>query len=72
MLALAAKVRDGNLAAIDRWLRLSESRRRLFGLDAPKELHLVDEEDDELHRLRAVVRMMVEERPSDAGVHSSG
>ena len=33
--AIAGRVRQGNLAAIDRWIRISESRRRLLGLDAP-------------------------------------
>lgn len=33
LVALVAKVRKGDLAAIDRWLRLCESRRRLLGLN---------------------------------------
>lgn len=33
ILALIKKVRGGDLAAIDRWLRLCESRRRLLGLN---------------------------------------
>lgn len=33
--ALAPKVKKGNLLAIDRWVRLSESRRKLLGVDAP-------------------------------------
>ena len=33
LLALIQKVRQGDLAAIDRWLRLCESRRRLLGLN---------------------------------------
>lgn len=32
--AIAERVRKGELAAIDRWIRLCESRRRLLGLDA--------------------------------------
>lgn len=35
LLAIAQMVRQGNLGAIDRWLRLGESRRKLLGLDAP-------------------------------------
>lgn len=34
MLAIAAQVKAGHLGAIDRWIRLAESRRRLLGLDA--------------------------------------
>lgn len=33
LLSLVKKVRNGDLAAIDRWLRLCESRRRLLGLN---------------------------------------
>lgn len=33
--AIAPKVQRGNMAAIDRWIRLSETRRKLLGLDAP-------------------------------------
>ena len=35
ILAVATLVRAGDLAAIDRWIRLSESRRKLLGLDLP-------------------------------------
>ena len=34
-LAIAQQVRNGNLGAIDRWLRIGERRARLLGLDAP-------------------------------------
>jgi len=34
--AVAPKVQQGHLGAIDRWIRLSESRRKLLGLDAPE------------------------------------
>jgi PAS domain-containing protein len=34
--AIAGPVREGNLKAVDRWLRCSESRRKLLGLDAPE------------------------------------
>jgi hypothetical protein len=33
--AIASKVEDGDLGSIDRWLRISESRRKLLGLDGP-------------------------------------
>lgn len=36
MVALATRIKNGDLNAIDRWIRLSESRRRLLGLDAPE------------------------------------
>jgi len=32
--ALVSKVHEGDLAAIDRWLKLCESRRKLLGLNA--------------------------------------
>ena len=35
--SLASKVRDGDTAAIDRWLKASDIRRRLLGLDADKD-----------------------------------
>ena len=35
--AIAKQVRDGHLGAIDRWLRIIESRARFLGLHAPKE-----------------------------------
>ena len=35
--ALASRVKAGDIHAIDRWIRLSESRRRLLGLDAPEQ-----------------------------------
>jgi len=34
-LAIASQVRKGHLAAIDRWLKISERRSKLLGLDAP-------------------------------------
>ena len=34
---LAQKVREGDTAAIDRWLKASDARRRLLGLDADKD-----------------------------------
>lgn len=35
MEAIATQVEKGHLGAVDRWLRLCESRRKLLGLDAP-------------------------------------
>ena len=35
--SLAKKVREGDTAAIDRWLKASDIRRRLLGLDADKD-----------------------------------
>ena len=37
-LAIAKKVQAGDLQAIDRWLRISERRSALLGLDAPIQL----------------------------------
>jgi hypothetical protein len=37
-LAISPRVMSGDLFAIDRWIRISESRRRLLGLDAPKKI----------------------------------
>jgi len=34
-LAIARQVQQGNFGAIDRWIRLSERRAKLLGLDAP-------------------------------------
>lgn len=43
--SIAQAVMQGNLAAIDRWQRLSESFRKLYGLDAPAQLDVsVDEQ----------------------------
>lgn len=36
--AIVDKVREGDIQAIGRWIRLSESRRKLLGLDAPEKL----------------------------------
>src|SRR5689334_1041542 len=36
-IALYPSVKDGDLASIDAWIRVSESRRRLLGLDRPVE-----------------------------------
>jgi predicted transcriptional regulator len=38
MRSIARKVQEGDLQAVDRWLRLCESRRRLLGLDAQPQL----------------------------------
>ena len=39
-LAIAKKVQAGDLQAIDRWLRISERRSALLGLDAPVRLKI--------------------------------
>lgn len=41
VLAVWPKVQEGRLTAIDRWIRLSESRRKLLGLDAPQQANVV-------------------------------
>lgn len=39
-LAIASKVQSGDLGSIDRWLRISERRSALLGLDAPIRLKI--------------------------------
>jgi hypothetical protein len=41
VLAIASQVKRGNLGAIDRWLRISESRRKLLGIDAPNKHEVI-------------------------------
>lgn len=38
MLAIARQVQQGNLKAVGAWVRISESRRKLLGLDAPQKI----------------------------------
>jgi hypothetical protein len=40
VLKLAARVQDGDPRAIDIWIKLSESKRKLLGLDAPEKRDL--------------------------------
>lgn len=56
LLSLAPKVRAGHLGAIDRWVKVSESRRKLLGLDA---------QASEAPPLEVVVR--IERVPGDGG-----
>ena len=49
LLSLAKGVRDGNLGAIDRWIRLSESRRKLLGLDMPAKIAQTTPDGEEAH-----------------------
>jgi hypothetical protein len=37
-LAIVAEVKKGHLGAIDRWLKVSERRAKLLGLDAPQKV----------------------------------
>jgi hypothetical protein len=48
--AIAKQVKQGDPAAIDRWLKLSDARRKLLGLDAPPAA------DDEPRRVRTPLR----------------
>lgn len=41
-LALARQVQSGNLGAVDRWIKLSETRRKLLGLDMPAKLQITE------------------------------
>lgn len=47
MLAIATRVAKGELGAIDRWIALCESRRKLRGLDAPKKIAPTNPAGDE-------------------------
>ena len=47
-LAIAKKVQAGDLGAIDRWLRLSERRSKLLGLDAPVKVDIAEHVQTEL------------------------
>ena len=40
---LYPRVRRGDMAAIDRWLKVSENRRKLLGLDVPVSSHITIE-----------------------------
>ena len=60
LLSLAPKVRAGHLGAIDRWVKVSESRRKLLGLDA---------QASEAPPLEVVVRI---ERTASGGDGDSG
>lgn len=51
--AIASKVQKGDLLAIDRWLRISESRRRLLGLDAPIQIQVEERVEAELEQFLA-------------------
>lgn len=42
MSAIAPQVRKGNLGAVDRWLRISERRSKLLGLDATPRMNYLD------------------------------
>lgn len=44
--AIAEKVKGGDLRAIDRWLRISERRAKLLGLDAPTKVAPTDPTGD--------------------------
>lgn len=49
-LAIANQVRTGDYKAIDRWLRISERRSKLLGLDAPDHVKITGEVERELER----------------------
>lgn len=63
--AIWKDAKDGNNAAIDRFLKLSESRRRLRGMDAPGRMQVdmrkdSDEETRSLPELRGVLEGALE------------
>lgn len=43
LVAIVLQVRNGHLGAIDRWIRLSESRRKLLGLDSAEKVDVSGE-----------------------------
>lgn len=57
MLAIASQVRMGKIEAVNTWVRISESRRRLRGLDAPTKIAQTNPDGSpaEYAELRAVV-----------------
>jgi DNA-binding CsgD family transcriptional regulator len=49
MAGIAQRVRQGDLGAIDRWIKLCESRRKLLGLDAATKVdHRWDRKPEEM------------------------
>ncbi len=49
MIAIAPQVKKGSFQAIDRWIRLSERRSKLLGLDAPTKIdHRFDKDPEQL------------------------
>lgn len=48
--AIAKKVQSGDLFAIDRWVKIIETRMRLLGLDAPVKLQVNQSVDRELEQ----------------------
>jgi len=75
--AIGSKVLDGDLGAIDRWLKISERRARLLGLDAPdaSNIHvtgsaLTEMSNDELRRIVAARQKALES--GDNGGVSAG
>ncbi len=75
--AIGSKVLEGDLGAIDRWLKISERRARLLGLDAPdaSNIHvtgsaLTEMSNDELRRIVAARQKALES--GDNGGASAG
>lgn len=57
--AIALKVTKGNLDAVHAWVRLSESRRKLLGLDKPTLTALTNPDGSPYHGDYAVLRAAV-------------
>ena len=51
MSAIAKKVSSGDVAAVNAWVKISESRRKLLGLDAPVQLQVQQGLESELNGL---------------------
>jgi hypothetical protein len=57
-LSLASKVRTGNVEAINAWVRVSESRRKLLGLDQQPPLGMGPYELSGSDRIRAIIGLL--------------
>lgn len=63
VLALAGKLQKGDPQVINSWVRVSESRRKLLGLDAPAQVELSGQLTSPLYlELRATLLQLLPER----------
>lgn len=67
MRAIEDKVRDGELKAVDRWVKLSESLRDLLGLDAPKrrEVQAQLSGDEKADQISSILDIPIDEDGND-------
>lgn len=75
LLAIAQLVKSGDLGAIDRWIRLSESRRKLLGLDAPVQVQVEEKIEAELDhflgQLETLLPAQVYRQVLEAAAHAT-